>query len=341
MIIPEIATTVNSDPDTPINELLYAMDYKMHGVDSPVYLDKDKLHQAYMTWYAVNSSYYKEAIRYASNDGRLGKLLIKRESLKSLTQLPEYKNLGEIQFSKDPAIINELNTTDGLLRFLIKDGFITETSLTPAEIKSLYFDTGRTDCDPNFPEIIWNHYQDEFASSLDNVLTLYNKDSFWKPGGKYFNDQSWLEKVYQMCNRDYSILTATVNASATCNSSGRYDQSDKATKGVRDTKSFELPSGSIVLKVETTASFSWTGANYNSGGSTMGYAGDSVFGQILFAGSIWDQTSPQNAYREKYVFMNGPHTFSNYTDPFAYSRGSYYAEQKGTTTSKLYYITPS
>ncbi len=215
MIIPEIATTVNSDPDTTLNDLLYIMDYKQYGESSGVYQNKDALQKALMTWYAINdTALRKEAVQTANSLGRVGELLSKQYGA-NLPQLAQYKTFDAIKATADPVIIDAFYKENGVFRWLFSSNVLNADFYNAETLLSL-FESNRDDLDQSVYDSFYNTYKEHYNESIDLADTVY------RTGGKWwaaFNNQTWLSSLYNKCVTDSNVKTSTASVSGTGDSS--------------------------------------------------------------------------------------------------------------------------
>ena len=193
MIIPEIAATVNSDPDTTLNDLLYIMDYKQFGESSGVFQNKDALSKALMTWYAVNdTTIRKDAVISANSDGRVGELLAKQYGV-NLPQLKEYKTFDAIKNSNDLEIAQALYTEEGKLSWLFDEEVLDDTFYTSRTALLMFENPVEGTVASPLVDIFYTDKGNEYASTIDKSLLVYNKGPEYRT--KFINDD-WIQKVY-------------------------------------------------------------------------------------------------------------------------------------------------
>lgn len=226
MIIPEIATTVNSDPDTTLNDLLYIMDYKQYGESSGVYQNKDALQKALMTWYAVNdTALRKEAVVSANSNDRVGELLAKQYGV-NLPQLKQYTTLDAIKRSTDKAVLDELYLTGGKLRWLFSSDILDDDFFTAANSK-VYFDDGELNIVSAVAAAYYNGYKDATPLTYNGAKSVQDKGSvWWTP----FDNQTWLDDLYAALSEQHDVQTRSV--SGTVNSSNNGSASDSPVAGI-------------------------------------------------------------------------------------------------------------
>lgn len=280
--------TINSDLDTPLNDLLYIMDYKQFGENSGVFQNKDALKRALMTWYAVNDlALRNEAAVSAESNNQVGELLAKQYGINQ-PQLKQYKTFDAIKRSSDKSILDELYLPNGKLRWLFDGSILTDDFYIPETVRSLYYDNDQEAPVQAAVNTFYNAYSDEFASTFEKAMEVYNMPSVWK---NTFWNQTWLSKLFNSLNDAGEVRSTSASLSGMDN-----HESKSTTSSVLSCKA--------VLRVNMHvygSSFNSNSGYCSNNSNIMVEGGATCYNKSISAGSYDSKNS------DEYLFIPTNH----------------------------------